>query len=85
MRLPGITRRKVGTMSNHHALYALGYTRATMAVSYTHLKETGERPVRTRRCMGGARAKCHWETGKAARSGDAQARRLAHGLPQRHE
>ena len=31
MRLPGITRRKVGTMSNHHALYALGYTRATMA------------------------------------------------------
>ena len=29
--LPGITRRKVGTMSNHHALYALGYTRATMA------------------------------------------------------
>ena len=33
MRLPGITRRKVGTMSNHHALYALGYTRATMAVT----------------------------------------------------
>ena len=30
MRLPGITRRKVGTMSNHHALYVLGYTRATM-------------------------------------------------------
>ena len=30
MRLPGITRRKVGTTSNHHALYVLGYTRATM-------------------------------------------------------
>ncbi len=32
-RLPGITRRKVGTTSNHHALYVLGYTRATMAVT----------------------------------------------------
>ncbi len=31
MRLPGITRRKVGTTSNHHAPYVLGYTRATMA------------------------------------------------------
>ncbi len=31
-RLPGITRRKVGTTSNHHAPpYVLGYTRATMA------------------------------------------------------
>ena len=30
-RLPGSTRRKVGTTSNHHALYDLGYTRATMA------------------------------------------------------
>ena len=30
-RLPGITRRKVGTTSNHHAPYDLGYTRATMA------------------------------------------------------
>ena len=29
-RLPGITRRKVGTTSNHHAPYDLGYTRATM-------------------------------------------------------
>ena len=31
IRLPGTTRRKVGTMSNHHAPYDLGYTRATMA------------------------------------------------------
>ena len=30
-RLPGTTRRKVGTTSNHHAPYVLGYTRATMA------------------------------------------------------
>ena len=33
MRLPGTTRRKVGTTSNHHAPYDLGYTRATMAVT----------------------------------------------------
>ncbi len=31
MRLPGITRRKVGMTSNHHAPYEQGYTRATMA------------------------------------------------------
>ena len=31
VRLPGITRRKVGMTSNHHAPYGLGYTRATMA------------------------------------------------------
>ena len=30
-RLPGTTRRKAGTTSNHHAPYGLGYTRATMA------------------------------------------------------
>ena len=30
-RLPGITRRKVGTTSNHHAPYDQGYTRTTMA------------------------------------------------------
>src|SRR5699024_1805655 len=29
-RLPMINRRKVGMTSNHHALYVLGYTRATM-------------------------------------------------------
>ena len=32
-RLPGITWRKVGTTSNHHAPYDLGDTRATMAVT----------------------------------------------------
>ena len=31
--LPGTTRRKVGTTSNHHAPYDLGYTRTTMAVN----------------------------------------------------
>ena len=30
-RLPGITGRKMGMTSNHHAPYDLGYTRATMA------------------------------------------------------
>ncbi|EDY62143.2 conserved hypothetical protein [Streptomyces pristinaespiralis ATCC 25486] len=30
-RLPGSTRRKVGTTSSHHAPYVLGCTRATMA------------------------------------------------------
>ena len=29
--LPLTKRRKVGTTSNHHALYVLGYTRTTMA------------------------------------------------------
>ena len=37
--LPGITRRKVGMTSNHHAPYVLGYTRATMAG--TKRSETG--------------------------------------------
>ena len=40
MRLPGTTRRKVGTTSNHHAPYVLGYTRATMAGT------KGSEPVR---------------------------------------
>ncbi len=31
MRLPVLNRRKVGTTSSPHGLYALGYTRATMA------------------------------------------------------
>src|SRR5699024_6132491 len=30
-RLPGSNRRKVGTTSNHHAPYGLGFTHATMA------------------------------------------------------
>ena len=29
----GVTRRKAGMMSNHHALYDLGYKRATMAAT----------------------------------------------------
>ena len=32
-RLPGITRRKVGMTSNHHAPYDLGYTRNTMVIN----------------------------------------------------
>ena len=32
-RLPLTKRRKVGTTSNHHAPYVLGYTRTTMAVN----------------------------------------------------
>ena len=32
-RLPGTTRRKVGTTSNHHAPYDLGYTRNTMVIN----------------------------------------------------
>ena len=32
-RLPVINRRKVGTTSNHHAPYVLGYTRTTMAIT----------------------------------------------------
>ena len=32
-RLPLTKRRKVGTTSNHHALYDLGFTRTTMAVN----------------------------------------------------
>ena len=39
--LPVINRRKVGTTSNHHALYVLGYTRTTMAVN----KEKQDREV----------------------------------------
>jgi hypothetical protein len=31
MGLPALSRRKVGTTSSHHAPYALGCTRATMA------------------------------------------------------
>ena len=33
IKLPVINRRKVGTTSNHHALYVLGYTRTTMAIT----------------------------------------------------
>ena len=41
MRLPLTKRRKVGTTSNHHAPYDLGYTRTTMAVN----KEKQDREV----------------------------------------
>ena len=37
VRLPVINRRKVGMTSNHHALYVLGYTRATMV--WTNCRE----------------------------------------------
>jgi len=30
-------------------------------------REVGENPTRSRRCKRGAFARCHWETGKAAR------------------
>ena len=33
IRLPLTKRRKVGTTSNHHAPYVLGYTRTTMAIN----------------------------------------------------
>ena len=33
MRLPLTKRRKVGTTSNHHAPYDLGYTRTPMAIN----------------------------------------------------
>ena len=33
MRLPLTKRRKVGTTSNHHAPYDLGYTRTTMVIN----------------------------------------------------
>ena len=33
MGLPLTKRRKVGTTSNHHALYDLGYTRTTMVIN----------------------------------------------------
>ena len=38
--LPVINRRKVGTTSNHHALYVLGYTRTTMAITKRSETET---------------------------------------------
>ena len=37
-----INRRKVGTTSNHHALYVLGYTRTTMAVNKVNRTREGE-------------------------------------------
>ena len=52
-RLPVINRRKVGTTSNHHALYVLGYTRTTMAVT------TGsEGAIRSKSLKGGPSSDC---------------------------
>ena len=46
-RLPGITWRKVGMTSNHHALYDLGYTRTTMAINrekrYREVEQTSQK------------------------------------------
>ena len=42
-RLPVINRRKVGTTSNHHALYVLGYTRTTMAGNKVKQSREAER------------------------------------------
>ena len=39
--LPLTKRRKVGTTSNHHAPYGLGYTRTTMAVIQREAKPRG--------------------------------------------
>ena len=43
-RLSGITGRKVGMTSNHHAPYDLGYTRATMAVTKRSDPARGSKP-----------------------------------------
>ena len=53
MRLPGITRRKVGTTSNHHAPYDLGYTRATMATT-----ERSEGAIRSESQKSGLSSDC---------------------------
>ena len=47
-RLPGITWRKVGTTSNHHAPYDLGDTRATMAVTEWGEPARGSKPQKGR-------------------------------------
>ena len=47
-RLPGTTRRKVGTTSNHHAPYILGYTRNTMAVNRGMQSREAERTPKSR-------------------------------------
>ncbi len=47
-RLPGITWRKVGMTSNHHAPYELGYTRATMADTERSDRVTLSKPHKVR-------------------------------------
>ena len=48
MRLPLTKRRKVGTTSNHHAPYVLGYTRNTMAVNRGMQSRKVERTPKSR-------------------------------------
>ena len=48
MRLPLTKRRKVGTTSNHHAPYVLGYTRNTMAVNRGMQNREVERTPKSR-------------------------------------
>ena len=48
MRLPLTKRRKVGTTSNHHAPYVLGYTRNTMAVNRGMQSREAERTPKSR-------------------------------------
>ena len=45
-RLPLIKRRKVGTTSNHHAPYDLGYTRNKMAVNNGKRTREGEQNLK---------------------------------------
>ena len=47
MRLPLTKRRKVGTTSNHHAPYDLGYTRTTMAGNRGQQTREGEQIPKT--------------------------------------
>ena len=47
--LPLIKRRKVGTTSNHHAPYVLGYTRNTMA--FNRGKQSCEAEQIPKRCL----------------------------------
>ena len=48
MRLPLRKRRTVGTTSNHHAPYDLGYTRNTMAVNKGMRSREAERTPKSR-------------------------------------
>ena len=48
MRLPLTKRRKVGTTSNHHAPYVLGYTRNTMAVNRGKQSREAEQTPKSR-------------------------------------
>ena len=48
-RLPVTNRRKVGTTSNHHGPYILGYTRATMAG--TERRETARLSKSQKACL----------------------------------